>query len=31
MAIRLLAMGAHIIGPNFWRALSTCPSSTNMP
>ena len=23
IAIRLLAIGAHIIGPNRWRALST--------
>ena len=29
--ITLLAIGAHIIGPNRPRALSTCPTSTNMP
>ena len=27
----LLAIGAHIIGPNSSRALSTCPASTCTP
>ena len=27
----LLAIGAHIIGPNRPRALRTWPSSTNIP
>ncbi len=27
----LLAIGAHIIGPKLPRALSTWPTSTNMP
>ena len=27
----LLAIGAHIIGPNRSRALSTCPASTCTP
>jgi hypothetical protein len=29
--IRLLAIGAHIIGPNRSRAFSTCPVSTYTP
>ena len=27
----LLAIGAHIIGPNEPRALRICPTSTNIP
>ena len=27
----LLAIGAHIIGPNLSRAFSTCPASTCTP
>ena len=31
METRLLAIGAHIIGPNRRRALSTWPTSANIP
>ena len=30
-ATTLFAIGAHIIGPNRPRELSTCPTSTNIP